>query len=201
MIYTVVNHRGDNNYFKFLEENFMKKFTKLAMTAAVALTMVGSAAALAGCTGAPAKDLAGIYTNNSSKYMQITQGKIILSFADSITLFSDNTFAASCVYECYYSSDGEAYNPATYIACNMYGSYEVVSEDADLGEKTIKLSDVTKIEYGNNGVAEKSEWNSELAEYVNTNLIGFSTILTSDYKMAEPITQLDFLFLVEKIES
>lgn len=83
----------------------------------------------------------------------------------------------------------------------MYGNYEVVSEDADLGEKTIKITDVTKIEFGNNGVAEKSEWNSELAEYVNTNLIGFSTILTSDYKTADPIASVEFLSLVSKLES
>lgn len=164
----------------------MTKFKKLAAMTALMLSLAGLAL-FGGCSGTAVENL-GIYHYNRSEYRVIEQGKLMNSYSDSMTIYSDNTFAVSCVYDSYYSSDGEAYNPVYYSAYNMYGTYEVVSEDAELGEKTIQITDVTMFQVDTlSGSILKEEFSEELSTAVSETLIGKELLLTSDYKISEQL--------------
>lgn len=162
----------------------MKKFQKLALVAALAAT-VSCVGMFAGCSSA--KEEVGTYHYNYSEFAKITQGSLIRSYSDVLTIYSDNTFTLSSVFDCYYSSDGEAYNPVSYSACTAYGTYEVVSEDADLGEMTIKITDITKCVVDGETVVLKEEFTDKVIE-ATKKVIDKEVILTFDYKISDSIS-------------
>lgn len=164
----------------------MTKFKKLAAMTAVMLSLAGLAL-FGGCSGTAVENL-GIYHYNRSEFVVIEQGKLIRSYADSMTVYSDNTFAVSCIFDCYYSSDGEAFNPVSYMSYNMYGTYEVISEDAELGEMTIQITDVTMFEVDTlSGAIQKENFSEALNAAVSEGYLGKELLLTSDYKISEQL--------------
>lgn len=163
----------------------MKKFQKLALVAAMTAT-VSCVGMFAGCS-APAKEEVGIYHYNLTNFSKITQGWLLASWADTITIYSDNTFSLSSVYDSYYSSDGEAFSPVYYSACTAYGTYEIVSEDADLGEKTIKITDITKCVVDGETVVLKEEFTDKVIE-ATKKVLDKEVILTFDYKISDSIS-------------
>lgn len=160
----------------------MTKFKKFLSISALAIAAV-SALAFGGCS--ETAETLGVYHYNHSEFVKITQGSLVRSYADSMAICSDDTFAASSVFDCYYSSDGEAYNPVSYLAYSYYGTYEVINEDADLGEMTIRITDVIEFQTGDSGSYGKEDFSEEFIELVNSEYIGREIILTSDYKVSE----------------
>ena len=163
----------------------MKKFQKLALIAAMTATVAG-AGMMVGC-GSPAKEELGVYHYNRSEYRVIEQGKLMNGYSSVMVINSDNTFSATTVYDSYYSSDGETYSPVYYVACGLYGTYEVVSEDTDLGEKTVKITSVTALEFESIGRISSENFDEKTAEQVSSKLIGAEYVLDSAFKISEYI--------------
>lgn len=148
--------------------------TVLAAVAAVSLMFVG-------CSGG-GSEITGIYCNNIASYTMIEQGRLLSAYNTSLTTYSDNTFAANCVQNTLYSSDGTAYNPTFFGLYTLYGTYEVVSSDDVLNETTIKIVDVTQLETAD-GMMEKSAFPAEVTEALNADIIGKEVILQADLQM------------------
>lgn len=148
--------------------------TVLAAVAAVSLMFVG-------CSSGGA-EIDGIYHYSSVNPVTIEQGRLIRTTQESMTIFTDNTFAAGCVNDTLYSSDGTSYNPTYFGFYNMYGTYEVVSEDTTLNERTIKITDVTTLVTAD-GEFTKEEFPDAVNEALNNSVIGIDMILTADYEL------------------
>lgn len=165
----------------------MKKINKMALAAVLTLTAAGSMI-FAGCgENASAKEDLGTYHYNRSEYAVITQGSLIRSYSETVTIYSDYTFSATFVFDCYYSSDGESFNPTAYKANTVYGVYEISYEDADLGEKGIKITDVTRVVTDGADV-QKADFTSDLTDVINDSVLGKEITLASDYKSSESIS-------------
>ena len=156
----------------------------LAAVAAVSLMFVG-------CSGGGA-EVKGIYLNSIARYTVIEQGRLLAAYTTSMSVYTDDTFTANCVQNTLYSSDGTAYNPTFFGIYTLYGTYEVVSEDAVLNETTVRISDVTAIETAD-GMMEKSAFPAEVTEALNADIIGKEVILQADLQMNESLS-VDSLF-------
>lgn len=160
----------------------MAKFKKaalvcvLAAVAAVSLMFVG-------CSSGGA-EIDGTYHYSSVNPVTIEQGRLIRTTQESMTIFTDNTFAAGCVNDTLYSSDGTSYNPTYFAFCNIYGTYEVVNEDDILNERTIKITDITMVVTEAGSFAQES-FTAEQNETVDSTLVGKEILLTSDYEIAD----------------
>lgn len=137
---------------------------------------------LTGCSGGGAQ-IDGIYHYSSISPATIDQGKLIRTTQESMTVFTDNTFSACSVNDTLYSSDGVAYNPTYFAFCDLFGTYEVISEDTVLKEKTIKITDVTKVITAD-GEFLQENFTAEQAAAVDEALVGKEIILTSDHEIA-----------------
>ena len=158
----------------------MAKFKKAA--AAFALAAVAAVSLMfVGCSGGGA-EIDGIYHYNSSEPEIIEQGRLLSTNSTSLTIFTDNTFSASAYLDTLYSSDGTSYNPTYFGFYNMYGTYEVVSEDTTLNEKTIKITEVTTLVTAD-GEFAKEEFPDAVNEALNNSVIGIDMILTADYEL------------------
>lgn len=159
----------------------MAKFKKaaaafvLAAVAAISLMFVG-------CSGGGA-ELKGIYLNSIARYSVIEQGRLFHAYTTSMSVYTDDTFTANCVQNTLYSSDGTSYNPTFFGIYTLYGTYEVVSEDAVLNETLIKIADVTAIETAD-GMMEKSAFPAEVTEALNADIIGKEVILQPDLQLS-----------------
>ena len=124
------------------------------------LIFVLSALILAGCgasasngsatTAAPAakEDLGTWYKTIYSKSANEFATMFRTNF-DSLTLFSDNSYKLEKQYCTYVSTDGgETYVLRATNAAYILGKYEVVESNDELGEKTVKLSDISKVTLG-----------------------------------------------------
>lgn len=123
----------------------------------------------------------------------ITQGMLLHAVHNTITLFSDNTFVLTCVYDTDYSSDGgETFNPISYVDRFVHGKYEVVGSNEELGEQTIKITEITQVSYGDyDSVASATDEDKDAIK--NNEVVGMEVILTSDHSMSEMISIMAFL--------
>lgn len=159
----------------------MAKFKKAA--AAFALAAVAAISLMfVGCSGGGA-ELKGIYLNSIARYSVIEQGRLFHAYTTSMSVYTDDTFTANCVQNTLYSSDGTSYNPTFFGIYTLYGTYEVVSEDAVLNETMIKIADVTAIETAD-GMMEKSAFPAEVTEALNADIIGKEVILQADLQLS-----------------
>ncbi len=159
----------------------MAKFKKAA--AAFALAAVAAISLMfVGCSGGGA-ELKGIYLNSIARYSVIEQGRLFHAYTTSMSVYTDDTFTANCVQNTLYSSDGTSYNPTFFGIYTLYGTYEVVSEDAVLNETLIKIADVTAIETAD-GMMEKSAFPAEVTEALNADIIGKEVILQPDLQLS-----------------
>ena len=112
-----------------------------------------------------------------------------------ITLFSDNTFHLTTCLLCYYTPDnGETYVQSFDFFATVRGKYETVSEDKELGEKTIKLTEITEIATRDTD----SKQDSTLAEKLKDNpAVGRELVLGMDHKISEQIGVGNFIDLPE----
>lgn len=148
----------------------------LAAVAAVSLLCVG-------CSGGGA-ELKGIYCNSIASYSTIEQGYLVSTYNTSLSVYTDNTFTANAVQNTLYSSDGSSFNPTFFGIYTLYGTYEVLSEDTDLNERTIKITEVNKIVTAD-GSFEGDAIPAAVTEVIGTSLVGKEMILTGDYELTE----------------
>ena len=160
----------------------MAKVKKVAL--AFVLVAVAAVSLLCvGCSGGGA-EIDGIYHYNTSEPEIIEQGRLLSTNSSSLTIYTDNTFAASALLDTLYSSDGTSYNPTYFGFYNVYGTYEVLSEDTDLNERTIKITEVNKIVTAD-GSFEGDAIPAAVTEVIGTSLVGKEMILTGDYELTE----------------
>lgn len=62
-----------------------------------------------------------------------------------------------------------------------------LNEDADLGEKGIKITDVTRVVTDGADV-QKADFTSDLTDVINDSVLGKEITLASDYKSSESIS-------------
>lgn len=131
----------------------------------------------------------GIYYYLDTVHSTIEQGQIMQTFSDTITIYSDNTFSSISTYYTLYSSDGETWAPA-YSNCNIvYGTYEISNEDADLGEKTMKITGITGYyDVVGNSKVDASKFTEAAKAKINEEIINKEFILTSDSKISEKVS-------------
>lgn len=165
----------------------MKKYVS------VIICLVLFASCLAGLTACGKNDAqaatgfseVGIWENTDVTNSVVDGANISMPSHETIVLYSDNTFALVSVMEIYYSTDGgETYNPLYDWFAKVYGKYETVGTNEELGERTVKITEITRILHRDTN----SDSDSALAEMVKNNgAIGKEIILGADYKMSEKV--------------
>ena len=181
----------------------MKGFKKFAVALGVASVMAASLGTMAGC-GEPAVENLGTYSFTQSTVRAIEYGGtgywVMNTVADTIAVKSDNTFEVKSDYQWYASDNGKVYNRQDYLSYGVYGTYEIVSEDKDLNEMTIKIVDVTafwsnqgeesdKYKLFNKGsfpTGGQDEANNKITNRA-IGLIGKQFILGGDYTISETL--------------
>ena len=169
----------------------MKKTLSIVLTLCLALTCLFT------CLTASADAVAeaGIWEMTDITRSDIEQGKLINAVNNTITLLPDGTYAMSLVYDTHYSSDGgETYNPVSYIAIFVYGTYEVTEVDEDLGDVIINITSVDRVVCGDYDSAV-SGTEEDAAAMAACPFVGSEIILGGDHKPAEAINVMAFLEL------
>ena len=140
------------------------------------LTIAALALAFLACPVLAEGSLTGTWQNSVISFEVITQGKLCHAATAVLTLYEDNTFVLTDIYETSYSSDnGETYNPVSDVAVIVYGTYEVVETDEDLGESVIQFASVTRILRGEEEADEEA--------LSSCGLVGEEVIVSSDTKI------------------
>lgn len=164
----------------------MKKQIKAVLCISLALVI---ALALASCgesgSGSGGSTEVGTWELTELAPRTIDQGKLLAASHSTITTFSDNTFVLTEVQDTLYSSDGgETYNPTSYVNIIVHGKYETVSTDAELGESTIKITEITRVQQDDIDT-DKAASDSDKQMMADCSAVGMEIILGADYKMSQ----------------
>lgn len=173
----------------------MKKLTQQLLCVGMALVMILALAAC-GDSGSSGGTVAiGTWELTDLTFRTIEQGKLAAASNCTITIYSDNTYVVACARNTLYSSDGgESYNPTNYNNAILYGTYELVSEDAELGEKAVKVTTIDRVLRNGYDTAAAGPTDAEKEIMSNSELIGIDLYLGSDGKISEMI---DVVWFVE----
>lgn len=165
----------------------MKKLTKRLLGVGMTLVMLLALAACGDGGKSGGFSEVGTWELTDVLIRTIDQGKLSAGANSTITLYSDNTFVLTCARNTYYSSDGgETFNPVSYSGALIRGTYEITNDDAELGEKTMKVTKISRIVKGNyDSDASATDADKELM--ANNELVGREIFLGSDGKMSEII--------------
>lgn len=119
------------------------KIKKVAAIAACGIVMASAAVGLTACSGGAEKvEALGTYSYKEFIVFNMEAGSVINSLVENITIYSDNTYIATSLFDSEYSSQGSDYSTVMYSYCVFSGTYELVSEDTEFNSKTIKITDV-----------------------------------------------------------
>lgn len=163
----------------------MKKIKVLSALLAALMLM----SLLAGCGGgSDGATEVGTWENSEIELRTIEQGKLNTLRYNTITLYSDNTFTMVNTQNTYYSGDGgENFNPVNYISCIVSGKYETVDVNEEIGDRTIKFTEITRVQSGEfDSDKDANDTNKEAMK--SDEVIGVEIILTSDCKISEVIS-------------
>lgn len=165
----------------------MKKMTRRRLCVGMALAMTLALAACGNGGSSSGTTMVGIWEKTDYIGRTIEQGKLSAGANSTIVLFSDNTYALSLTRNTYYSSDGgETYNPTSYVGALAYGTYEITSDDAELGEKTMKFTTIDRVVAGEYDT-DVAVTDAEKEIMTGNEIIGKEIYLTSDGRMSELI--------------
>lgn len=165
----------------------MKKTVQKLLCAGMALAMLLALAACGDSGSGGGATMVGIWEMTDYIGQTIEQGKLSAGANSTIVLFSDNTYALSLTRNTYYSSDGgETYNPTNYNGLVAYGTYEITSEDAELGEKILKFVTIDRVVNGEYDT-DVAVTDTEKEIMASSDVVGKEIYLTSDGKMSELI--------------
>lgn len=167
----------------------MKKSITTIVTLALVVVM---ALAFIACSGSKGATQIGTWESSVLNFTTIEQGKLGSAYINNITLYDDGTFVLTTVQNDYYSSDGgETYNPVSNIGVILYGKYETVELDEEIGDRTIKITEITRlVNHEFDSAVSASDADKEAI--ANNEAIGTEIILGSDHKMANQISALIF---------
>jgi|GEM_PF-6797728 len=123
----------------------MKKSMKVVT---LVLAVLMTAVLLCGCSNSSANPgLKGLYShvggNGALKDVYPPTTETACVICESIALCDDGTFTFCYDWIFDYASDGTSWYALAEATELYYGTYEVVSEDAELGETVIKITSVT----------------------------------------------------------
>lgn len=165
----------------------MKKLSKLLVIAlAVAMCLTG----LCACGGNVARET---YTFREVTFRTIEQGKLGTGGYNILTLSSDGSFELTVCNDTYYSSDnGESYNPVSMLCATIYGKYEVTNEDKDLGDKTVKITEVSAVviedvKYEGETLSKLNAYAATGSTGLNESLVGKEVIVDKSHGISEKI--------------
>lgn len=174
----------------------MKKI-KCFLCVGMAILMILALAACGGDGGSSGNAVTEVGTWEKSEivYQTIEQGKLNTIRASMISLRSDNTFTLVFINNAYYSSDGgETYTPVSDVDFIVYGKYETVEVNEEIGDQTIKFTEFTRVVSGEfDSDTDASDAKKEIMK--NSDAIRSEIILTSDHKISDYIN-LGSLFAV-----
>ena len=166
----------------------MKKLTQRLLCIGMALIMVLALAACGDSGNGGGASQVGTWELTDLTFRTIEQGKLTAASNGTITLYSDNSYVVSCARNTYYSSDGgETYNPTNYMNAILYGTYELVSEDAELGEKSIKITAISRAIVNGYDTETAGATDADKEIMSSNELIGKELYLGSDGKISEMI--------------
>ena len=140
-----------------------KNLRKFVLVLAVAMLLT----VLIGCASGPSNPAClGVWGHSGGAaalvghYSFLDPSHLLMSISDSIAIFDDKTFILVADYTVDYKND-EVYPwfPINVGTTVYYGTYEVVSTDADLGETVIKIVSVDRV--------KGATYDSASAEYAN----------------------------------
>lgn len=167
----------------------MKKILSVVLCLSL---MLGCACMLTACGGNAGVTQVGTWEYAELTYRVIEQGKLNTGNFNNITLFSDNTFVLTVEMNTYYSSDGgETYNPVADNYYVVHGTYEVTDENAELGEKTIKIASITRVQ--TNEFDTETGTDAQKAAMGTCETIGTEIILDAALKMSAPVSVMGIL--------
>lgn len=166
----------------------MKKLTQQLLCVGMALVMILALAAC-GDSGSSGGTVAiGTWELTDLTFRTIEQGKLATAFNSTITIYSDNTYVVASARNTLYSSDGgESYNPTNYINAILYGTYELINEDAELGEKTVKITTVSRAIVNGHDTETAGATDADKEIMSNNELLSKELYLGSDGKISEMI--------------
>lgn len=173
----------------------MKKLTQRLLCVGMALVMVLSLAACG--NAAPTDAHKGTWELTNVDHIIHDGMNLILTKSSNIALFSDNTFVLTDVVILLYSSDGgETYSPLVYKNMNAHGKCEVIEENKELNETTIKITEITSFAVDGIDSTEMEMSAEEKELYVTNNAsVGLEIILGADGKMSETVDMENFVNL------
>ena len=133
----------------------MSKTKKIFATLALAVALLGTMGAIAGCSGGSAT-LEGSYWHTEAYiWYDQYQKNLVGSKVQNLDLYDDGTYVLSLSYECLANMDntpvtGAPYDPFYYTKLTVKGTYEEVSSDPDLGDVTVCLIDAEVVSCNGN---------------------------------------------------
>lgn len=138
----------------------MKRLAKKSLVAVVcaALAVVMLGCVLVGCSGG--KESKGSYSMANIVAFDIGQGTLIQSFNDTLTAYSDETFSLVDDTEVWMKQDASVTVKSSMVVY-IEGTYETVSENAELGESTVRLTDVTAVAFNGQNLVEGETYTME----------------------------------------
>lgn len=161
----------------------MKKTSRIMAFVLAVLAVL----AMASCGGNKGAEEVGTWEYSALSFRTIEQGKLGTGVFNAITVYSDGTFVLTAEQNTYYSSDGgETYNPVSDVYYIVRGTYETVEENAELGEKTIKINSITRVV--TNEFDTETGTDAQKAAMGTCEAVGQEIILDAAYKMSEPVS-------------
>lgn len=123
------------------------------------LLLTGCGSGNTGNAGNAGASIEGTHSALTVSTMSIEQGLLIFAGADTITIFSDNTFVLTSRADTYYSADGgQSVSNQGIQLTNLCGTFEVVDDNADIGERTIKITEVTYVQFNGEDLVPGEEY-------------------------------------------
>ena len=161
----------------------MKRMAKKSLVAVVcaALAVVMLGCVLVGCSGG--KEEKGTWYCSSAQFFDLgalgmATGIIFMPVSDTMTVYTDDTFVLTDSVDSWHQVDTGITLKSSFTVV-ISGTVETVSENAELGESTIRISDVASVKYNGEELAYKGN----RAQVTVNRLKGKEILLGSDGHM------------------
>ncbi len=174
----------------------MKNSLKKTLCTIMVLTL---AIACVACGNTQEKNTAVAVTEvGTYKYSNLAlypfQGATLLNASfNALTLYSDNSFVLSNIADTFATSDFESLHRSAIVEAVAYGTYEVVSSNSELHEKTIKITSVTRVINGNTDT-DSASISADVKDWVikNSGAVGTEITVNDDDRSMTNVSILSF---------
>lgn len=168
----------------------MKKAIRRVLCVTLALVMVFALTACSsGSNQGNSANVTEIGTYKHSRMMLVPfeSAALVNAVFNSITLYSDQTFALTNIADTFATGDFESLHRSAIIDAVAYGTYEVVETNEELNESVIKITSITRVINGTTDT-DIDEVSAENKDWVLTNngIVGTEiTVSNEDHSMTE----------------